>query len=172
MAQKKQQKQGIYRLSDNVITFWTRFLLVMMAVGILGGFAFAGIVGSSFDGDMPEWVVTTTGILMLGVGVALPLLIAAILGGVAIHRFGPIGTVLLVGSIVPLVIGRTTEDQTLAIVGLIGVIAGGVLTFYLGIKGGVPIWLQLPSPGSPRMYLFNKPQATTKKKPAKKTTKR
>ena len=153
-----------YRLSDKTIRLWTKILITVMIVGIVGGFAFSAIAISILGDE--EWINTVTLLIMVGVGVAVPLVVSAILGGIAIHRFGFIGTALLAVSMIVFGFGAATGDSVLAIVGAVGIIAGGLLTWLFGYLGKVPMWLQLATISSPRLYVTKGGKDTAKKKQA------
>ena len=153
-----------YRMSAEQIQKITNRLIILLFVGLGLGFIL-GIIGSSvFGSEFPLWYT----ILTIGIaasGVIVPLLVSAWLGGQAIRRGGGfVGLLLIVGGGL-LVTGNAIENTPLFWTGVGVTILAGLLFFYIGIQAKVPIWLQLPILGSPRLYVRNKP---TKKDDANK----
>lgn len=151
-----------YRLSDKAIATWTKALIIVMIVGIVGGFAFSAIAWSIVGDE--DWVMAATYWIIIGLGVGLPLILGGIVGGIAIHRFGYIGTTLLTASMVAFGIGGATGNTLVATAAVIGMVVGGLLTFLFGYLGKVPMWLQLPTFGSPRVYIAKGGKDTAKNK--------
>jgi hypothetical protein len=160
-----------YRFTPEEIKRKSRRLYITWAItavgGIVAAFIFFGIVGSIYDPEddglmLPVWAnIIGIALLLLGIVIA-PLLYAAWMGGRAIHRWGPLGTMT---AIVGLFLAATSGDFGPGWVYLgIGLMAFGVIIiYYLAMIENVPVWLQLPIFRSPRLYI-NKPETKKKKK--------
>ncbi|RMI43374.1 hypothetical protein [Streptomyces triticirhizae] len=88
-----------YRFGPAFIARWEKRLVRTILIGLGVGVALVLVglaLGGSFDGNVPEgdprwnlvWAVLIAGIAVGGLAVLGPLLLAFVLGGLAIHRFG------------------------------------------------------------------------------------
>jgi hypothetical protein len=150
---------GGYRFSNRFISVVTALILLVMGVTVVGGFVL-GTFSDSIEGMEPEDVVDLSGVIIVA-GFLVPLLIAAILGGEAIRRGGG-----LVGFGLILGVGLFTALPTLDMFEFLGawripliwigaglIVVSGVGFWLLGRAAGVPMWLQAPVVGSPRVYV-------------------
>ncbi|MDT0269146.1 hypothetical protein RM844_22930 [Streptomyces sp. DSM 44915] len=138
-----------YRFGPGFIDRWERWLTRTILIGLGVGVALVlvGLVlGGSFDGSVPEddpkwnlvWGVLIAGIAVGGLAVLVPLLLAFVLGGLSIHRYGWIpGLLTYVGMLATACGGALDEDVLgewldgwLTQVG-IGLLVVGVLGFFL-----------------------------------------
>lgn len=150
---------GGYRFSGRFISVATALLLIVMGVTVVGGFVL-GTFSDSIEGMEPEAVVDLAGMVIVA-GVLIPLLLAAILGGEAIRRGGGfVGFGLVLG--IGLVTALPTVDAfevlgpwriPLIWVGAGLIVLSGLGFWALGRAAGVPMWLQAPVVGSPRVYV-------------------
>lgn len=128
-----------YRISDRNIRLWTQVLVW----GMLGGFALALIVGLASDGiddpDAHEAARTGAGIL-LGVSIAGPLLASAVLGGLALHRWGWLAGALFTVGLGVAACGLGLREPLLLVAGGIVFVAGFALFFVFGWIAKAPIW--------------------------------
>jgi hypothetical protein len=124
-----------YRMSDRFITVVSTVLSITMLVLVGLGF----LLGLVFD-NSADWVAPTAISLILG-GIGLPLLVAAWLGGQALHRFGgPVGALLIVG-FAGIVLGTTNHLLAIGLIGG-GVVAVSIVLFWvMGRKAGVRMFL-------------------------------
>lgn len=151
---------GTYRLTGRFIKITTTVLIVVMLGAIVVGFII-GLLSDNFDGDTGDTLQGVAGGLVIG-GIMLPLLIAAILGGEAIKRGGGVVGFFLIVGMFSLVAGTTDlgkeliapEWLPLAVWGGGGLMVLSVAGFWvIGWIAKVPMWLQAPMIGSPRVYV-------------------
>jgi phosphotransferase system glucose/maltose/N-acetylglucosamine-specific IIC component len=158
VARPGDRPKGRYRFSDRFIKRATTTLLVAMGVIVVAGFVL-GFVSDGVSGEAGEQLANTA-IVVVVAGFVLPLLIAAILGGESLKRgAGVIGFGLIVGL---LLVATTLAESTRAFYGSwavaafwvgVALLVLGVVGFWLvGSAARVPMWLQLPFIGSPRVY--------------------
>lgn len=151
---------GTFRFSGRFIKTATTVLTTVMVVSITAGFII-GPLSSKVAGAAGDALFTAAIALIAG-GVVLPLLLAAVLGGEAIRAGGGfIGFFLIVGMFAATagstelgleVLGRAWAPWTLW---------GGVAMMVLAAAGfwivgwiaRVPMWLQAPFRGSPRVIV-------------------
>jgi len=141
---------------------WKRFFIawaIVAGVAIVGEIVFDSILASIYDpngaGDsFPQWTdALATGVILFVIA-GFPLLYSAWLGGRAIHRWGPLGTVpVIVGMFV--VVGGGEYSPVFGFIGVALMAIGVIVCFYLGNLSNVPMWLQLPIFKSPRLYINN-----------------
>lgn len=157
-----------YRLSETTIKRWTRALIALLIAGVGGSVVVMLVAGIMYGNgpveEVPSWVFPTMSWLAIS-GILIPLVIAAILGGLAIHRYGWIPLLILVLGMIVASFSNLAGVGYLGIYGLIAVAVGVIGIFVIAVKfTKVPIWLQLPILFSPRLYLRkNEKKAKTKK---------
>jgi hypothetical protein len=151
---------GTFRFSDRFIKTTTTVLITVMLASIAAGFII-GPLSDDVAGEAGDALGIAAGALIIG-GLVIPLLLAAVLGGEAIRPgAGFIGFFLIVGMFAT-VAGSTELGQELlgpvwtpwAYLGGIAlmVLAGGSL-WIVGWIARVPMWLQAPFQGSPRVIV-------------------
>jgi len=140
-----------FRYSPRFIRGWTIALIAILIVFPVVGIALL----ASSDSPDPQPV----GLALVIVGVAGPILVSAILGGNAIRRGGGwVGLVFTLG-FAGVVAGPFMTDAAVpfgvavTIIGTVMLVAGVAGFFVIGSKAGVPMWIQAPMLGSPRLYL-------------------
>lgn len=124
-----------YRMSKQFINLISTVLgismLALVGIGFLIGFVFSGA------GD---WVGPTAITLILG-GIGIPFLIAAWLGGQALHRFGgPVGLLLTIG-FAGTVFGLTYHQPIYSYSGGGAILLSVLLFWFMGWKAKVPMFL-------------------------------
>lgn len=150
-------EKNVYRLSDAFIKRWTRILITILLVGIGGGLVVMVVAlivyGDVPSDELPDWVwISMGGLFIIGFGV--PLILGAILGGLAIHRFGWIPLLLAMAGLLGMGVSQIDGYGFLTPYCITAMILGVVGIFVLAINfTNVPIWLQLPILKSPRLYL-------------------
>lgn len=146
-----------YRYSDRFIKVLTGCLIAWIFVGTGLGFAL-GALGdvffrSEYGPQTPDWYNLMAAVIAAS-GVALPLIVAAVLGALAINRYAAPVAVLLLAAIGAFVYGRLVDGQGIwMLYGIAGGVLAVALFFSIGFQARVPIWLQLPMLNSPRVYL-------------------
>jgi hypothetical protein len=93
-------------------------------------------------------------IILGGGGLAIPLILGAILGGLAINKYAWIPLLFVVGGL--LTIGASAVDGLgyLAPYAIASMILGGIAVFVIALGfTKVPVWLQLPILKSPRLTI-------------------
>jgi hypothetical protein len=154
-----------YRFSDATIKKWEKVLTWWLVGGIVAAFLLAGgalglheALGVE-EGSGGETVLMGAVIAGLGIGVLTVvgvIYLAAILGGLSLHRHGWIlgallATWLLVGWWPAFSLGGLLGHAVYW-----GVFAVIIAAFrYLGAKAKVPMWVQAPVPGSPRILVHD-----------------
>lgn len=151
---------GTSRFSARFITLATRVLLTLMAVSVAAGFIL-GPLSDTVDGEAGDTLGVIAAALVIG-GILVPLLLAAILGGEAIRAgAGIIGFFLIVG-MTSAIAGSTELGYELlgpvrtpwAFWGGVALMALSVLAFWIvGWIARVPMWIQAPFIGSPRVVV-------------------
>jgi hypothetical protein len=149
-----------YRFSRRVINVTTGVLVAAMLAGLVTGIAL-GVASDGVEGDAGETLSTVALWIVVG-SFLVPLAVAAVLGGEAIKRGGGlVGALLMVG------ITATAVSRVGDVVDVIGagwsdvlfwggivVMALAVAAFWIvGWVAKVPMWLQLPMLGSPRIVV-------------------
>jgi hypothetical protein len=151
---------GRYRFSDRFIRVTTWWLIGVMVVSIGLGFLL-GAISYGLEGDARD-VLSVVAVWLVFGGIGLPLLTAAVLGGEAIKRGGGvIGFFLIVGlgSTAATSAGDVAEAlgpvwQPVLFWGGIGLMAlSGAGFWIIGHLAGVPMWIQAPMLGSPRLMV-------------------
>ncbi|HEY8992935.1 MAG TPA: hypothetical protein VIM37_03760 [Candidatus Microsaccharimonas sp.] len=161
MTDKKIVPKGqVYRKSDAFIKLWTRILIAVMIGGVAGAFLVMGYAAVAYGNvpsdELPVWILPAV-ITLFSIGIGLPLILGAILGGLAIHRFGWIPLLLVIGGVFASGFSSLQHYEFLAVYGVIAIVLGVVSVFFIAIVfTNVPIWLQFPIVGSPRLYLRGK----------------
>ena len=161
MTDKKIVPKGqVYRLSDTFIRRWTWILMTVLVAGIGGGFLLMGytalVYGNVGADELPVWIYPAT-LTLFAIGFGVPLILGAILGGLAIHRYAWIPLLLVIGGVFASGFSSVQHYEFLATYGLTAIALGVVSVFVIAIGfTNVPIWLQFPIVGSPRLYLRGK----------------
>ena len=137
-----------YRYSARFIRVWTRILCTILIV-----FPIAGIfLLTSSNSPDPQPV----GMFLLVAGLVVPLLVGAVLGGNAIRRGGGwVGLLFFLG-FAGAAAGLILANVGIMVAGFVVLVISGVGFWIIGAKSGVPMWLQLPMFGSPRLYVRGK----------------
>jgi hypothetical protein len=140
-----------FRYSDRFIRIWTIVLIAVLVV-----FPVVGVILlASSDSPDPQPV----GLTLVITGIAGPILVGAILGGNAILKGGGwIGVVFTLGFAG--VVAGPVMASLLSPFGVPITVAGGILLalggvgfWVIGFKAKVPMWIQAPTFGSPRLYV-------------------
>ena len=138
----------------------TTVLVTFMLVSVVAGFIL-GALSDSVDRGARDGLVTAAGALIIG-GLLLPLLVAAVLGGEAIRAGGGfIGFFLIVGLLAAVAGGTELGQEMLGRAWTPWAFWGGTVLMVLATAGfwivgwiaRVPMWLQAPILGSPRMVV-------------------
>jgi len=146
-----------YRFSDKFIKVMTGWLIAWIFIGTGLGFGLGALgdvfFATDYGPEVPGWY-TIMAISFAISGVALPLIVGAILGAMAINKYAAPVAILLLAAIGSYTYGKLVDGQGIwMLYGIIGGIVAIALFFYIGFQAKVPIWLQLPVLGSPRLYL-------------------
>lgn len=156
-AGRRAEGEQLYRLSDRAIRWWTIGTFIGMAVMIAAGILVA-VSGSGIEDYETQDAVTNAGVwIAVGGGFFVPILVAAMVGGIALNKYGWIAGLLLGLGVFGWVMGSVISDGRLLWGGIAAVVVGGILYFVFGFIRDVPMWLQAPTVGSPRVYL-NRPK--------------
>lgn len=151
---------GTFRFSDRFIKMATTVLVTFMLVSIVTGFVL-GALSDTVDQGARDGLVTAAGALIVG-GLVLPLLLAAVLGGEAIRAGGGlIGLFLIVGMLAAVAGGTELGQEMLGRTWTPWALWGGstlmvlaTASFWIvGWIARVPMWLQGPFLGSPRVIV-------------------
>jgi hypothetical protein len=156
----KVSNRNPYRFSRRFIRVITTVLVGVLLLGLVLGVVL-GIVSDGLEGDAGETMSTVAlGIVIAAFGI--PLLVGAVLGGEAIARgAGVVGFLLVVGiastaaaSVADIAEGLGPAWQPALFWGGIALMALAVIGFWIiGFVAKVPMWLQLPILGSPRLVV-------------------
>ncbi|MDN4615328.1 hypothetical protein P5G50_12810 [Leifsonia sp. F6_8S_P_1B] len=158
VARPGDRPEGRYRFSDRFIKRWTAILLVAMGVIVVAGFVM-GFLSDEVSGEAGE-TLANAAIAVVVAGFVLPLMVAAILGGEALKPgAGFIGFGLILGV---LLLATTLAEATRGFygswapaafwAGVVLIVGCGIGFWLVGFAAKVPMWLQLPFLGSPRVY--------------------
>lgn len=146
-----------YRLSDAFIKRWTRILLTILWVGVGAGMVVMIYMliryGDVPADELPTWGVVSS-IVLFSIGFGVPLLMGAMLGGLAIHKYGWIPLLFVVGGLMAMGISAIDGFGFIAPYAQVSMVLGVIGIFVIAISfTKVPIWLGLPMLRSPRLYL-------------------
>lgn len=146
-----------YRISERAMKIWNRIIFTIMGIGLAALtvviIVTASIYGNAAPEDIPAIYINLMWISG-GVALGLPLILGAIVGGLAIHRFAWIP--LLLAMLGMLAVGAAQADgyHYLAFYGWIAIVVGVIGTFLIAIfRTKVDIWFGLPTLNSPRWYM-------------------
>jgi hypothetical protein len=146
-----------YRISEKTLKIWNYIIFSIMGIG-LAGLAVVIIATAVQYGDAPVEDIPAIYINLMwifgAVALGIPVILGAIVGGLAIHRFAWIP--LLLAMLGMLAEGVATQDGYgyLAPYGWIAIVVGVIGTFLIAIfRTKVDIWLALPILNSPRWYV-------------------
>lgn len=163
-------RAGRYRFSGRFIG-WTTTVLMVSMIGMVAAGFIVGFYSDSVEGESGDILGMVAVALIIG-GLTLPLLIAAVLGGEAIRKgAGAIGFFLMVGMFAT-VAGSTELGRKLlgpdwtpwAVPGGTALMIIAVVSFWIvGWIAKVPMWIQDPILGSPRLYV--RPGRPTRHRP-------
>jgi len=151
---------GTFRFSGRFIKMATTVLVSFMLVSVIAGFVL-GALSDTVARDARDDLVTAAGTLIIG-GITLPLLLAVVLGGEAIRAGGGfIGLFLILGMLAAVAGGTELGQEMLgrtwtpwALWGGIALMALATASFWIvGWIARVPMWLQGPFLGSPRVIV-------------------
>lgn len=151
---------GTFRFSDRFIKMVTTVLVTVMLVSITAGFII-GPLSDNVAGESGDVLGTVAAALIIG-GLAFPLLMAAVLGGEAIRAgAGFIGLFLIVGMFSTAAGSTELGQEMLGRVWTPWAFWGGIALMVLAVAGfwivgwiaRVPMWLQAPFVGSPRVIV-------------------
>ncbi|MTE21872.1 hypothetical protein F0L17_22700 [Streptomyces sp. TRM43335] len=129
-----------YRFSPGFIHRWETRLKKIIWIGFAAGAALVLVglgLGGMFDGRVSDddplwsvvWGVLWAGVAVAGLALLVPLLIACLLGGLAIHRHGWVPGLLTYVGILGVSVGSTLGGW-LVYAG-VGALVAGVLGFFL-----------------------------------------
>jgi hypothetical protein len=124
-----------YRFSRRFIAVATGVLIALMFVLPVVGIALGYALGDE-EGDLT--------IVLAIAGFGLPLVAAAVLGGESIRRGAGVVGLLLAAGLIAGPIGVVAGIRWLIVIGVVLVVAGGVLFWVIGFKAKVPMWIGLP----------------------------
>ncbi|MET1153837.1 hypothetical protein [Arthrobacter sp.] len=151
---------GTFRFSDRFIKMATTVLITFMLVSVTAGFV-TGALSDTVDRGARDALVIAAGALIIG-GFVLPLLLAAVLGGEAIRAGGGFIGFFLIAGLLAAVAGGTELGQEMlgrdwtpwAFWGGIALMGLATGSFWIvGWIARVPMWLQAPVLGSPRVVV-------------------
>lgn len=154
-----------YRMPKSVIDRWTRICVIVLIGGIvvgMGAGAGGGATGQAAD-ERNSAALGVVSVILLVIaivcgagGLLFALGAGAYLGGEALQRGGGwVGILLIVG-----LVGASAGwalGPVWGIVGIVLMVLGVVGLILMGVRARVPIWLQLPVFGSPRLYVRGRP---------------
>ena len=151
---------GTFRFSDRFIKTATTIISTVMVVSVIAGFII-GPLSSKVAGEAGDALGTAAIALIIG-GTVVPLLLAAVLGGEAIRAGGGfIGFFLIAGMLAATaggtelgleLLGRAWAPWALWS-GVAMMVLAGAGFWIIGWIARVPMWLQAPFPGSPRVIV-------------------
>ncbi|MCB5282520.1 hypothetical protein QK292_15090 [Arthrobacter sp. AL08] len=151
---------GKFRFSDRFLKVVTTALITVMLVSIAAGFIL-GPLSDNVDGRAGDVLGNVAVALIIG-GLVLPLLLAAVLGGEAIRAGAGFVGFFLIAGMLAAAVGTTEAGQELLgpVWGPWAVWGGGALMvlavggfWIVGWIARVPMWIQAPVAGSPRVYV-------------------
>lgn len=125
-----------FRYSDRFIRVWTIVLCTLIVVLPLSGMIYGATLGSDYE----AWQGWLAGGLIIG-GVAIPLLIGAVLGGEAIRRGGGIVGVLFTLGLIGGPTGSVLGIIWLTVAGFSALALGVIGFFVIGFAAKVPMWI-------------------------------
>lgn len=146
-----------YRLSEQTLKIWNRIIFTIMGIGLAGLTVVIIVTAVQYGNADPQDIPAIYINLMWGFGAVafgLPLILGAILGGLAIHRLGWIPLLIAMLGVIAAAAGRADGYGYLGAFAWPAIIIGVVGIFLLAIfRTKVDIWLGLPILNSPRWYL-------------------
>jgi hypothetical protein len=153
-----QQMKGIWKW---LFISWGIFI----GAALVFEFVFSAIIFHIYDpqnlgNTLPGWTDTVGTAVMVVAFLGYPLLYGAWMGGLSIHKLGPLGSVTAIVGM-GIAIGGSDVSSIYGLIGGIIFVIGVAIMFYLGKLADVPMWLQLPILRSPRLYL-NEPKKKKK----------
>lgn len=163
---EKRYENG-YRLSDQVMKIWSRIIFTTMGVGF-AGLSIVIIItavqyGNADTADIPAIYLNLMWVFG-GIAIGLPLALGAIVGGLAIHKFGWIPLLIMILGVLAAGLSKLYGLEFLGLYAYPAIIVGGVGIFLLAIfRTKVDIWFALPILKSPRLYLRRKNKDDTPK---------
>ena len=154
MTKQLQKQSSTYRLSDAFIKLWTRILVTILCVGIGAGMAvmiyLLVVYGDVATEDLPSWAVPSL-VILFGAGFGIPLILGAILGGIAINKYAWIPLLFVVGGLLAIGVSAVDGYEFLAPYAIASMVLGGISVFIIALGfTKVPVWVQLPILKSPR----------------------
>lgn len=149
-----------YRLSDKTLKTWNRIIFSIMGVGLAGFAVLIGISAVKYSeasiDEVPVIIINLFWVFGF-ISFGIPLILGAIVGGLAIHRYAWIPLLLAMLGLLAEGVSRLDGYGFLALWGWIAIGVGVVGTFLIAIfRTQVDIWLALPVLNSPRWYLRGK----------------
>jgi hypothetical protein len=145
-----------YRYTDKFIKRMTIAMVSLVFIGPAIGFGLGAlgdvIFTNGYSPEVPSWY-TIMAISFVASGIALPLIIGAWVGAMAVNKYaGPLGLLLVFG-LGASSYGISQGHVMWTWIGIGAMLLSTILLFYVGLKAKVPIWLQLPILYSPRFYI-------------------
>jgi hypothetical protein len=134
------RKPGTFRFDTATTDRWTRVLLVVLGVTVGVGI---GLGIASDSAGAPDWLATAATVVVIA-GVAVPLLVAAVLGGEAITRGGGLVGALLVAGMAVAGWGFWDDSTPWKVAGFALAGAAVVGFWVMGWRAGVPMYVGLP----------------------------
>lgn len=145
-----------YRISERALKIWNRIIFSIMGVGLAGLTVVIIVTASMYGNAAPEDIPAIYINLMWvcgGIALGLPVILGAIVGGLAIHRFAWIPLLLAMLGMLAVGGAQANGYGFLAPYGWIAIVVGVIGTFLIAIfRTKVDIWFGLPTLGSPRWY--------------------
>ena len=137
---RRRPGEQYYRLSNRAIKRGTILLFVAMAMILLAGIAIGVAGGSAEDYDTQDRLQNVA-VATCAAAFLLPVVAAAVLGGLALHRYGWIVGLLFGAGFAVLVYGSTQDRSAMSRWGG-GMLVVSVLGFFaIGYIRRVPMWI-------------------------------
>jgi hypothetical protein len=152
--QKSSHPTTPYRLSSATIKKWNRVIFTTMGIGI-GGLVLVFAIMAIFFNRGPDSVETVMMYLAIGFGllaVVVPLIMGALLGGLAIHQSGWVPLLVVIGGLLCTGLAQLDGFGGVLPYAIAAMVLGTIATILLGIfRSQVDVWFGLPVFGSPRL---------------------
>ena len=156
---------GTYRMSDRSIRRWTIGCFVGMGVMLAIGIGI-GIVSSNLaDYDLQDTLIQVGIWTAVGGGLLVPILIAAMVGGLTLARFGWLPGLMLGVGLMLVIVGQFVVGPAMWWVGVASLAVSVALILWMGIRlDGDPTQCTGPAAGtsgSPRLDLNRRNDAAS-----------
>lgn len=153
-----------YRYPQEFIKKWEKRLVAILCIGVAAAFALAGgglliadALGVEDFGSTASWIVAVLVVLGLAIGalaVVGVIVVAAVMGGLSLHRLGWIpGLLLALWMFGGFALYPALGAGWGFVLHLLGFAPIVVVFIRMGRKAKVPVYLTTGRPSSPRLYL-------------------